>query len=71
MPEGCRGFELFAFAEAPTCPGHFGVGAGLIKEDQSCLLLAHDGLATFHPFGSCLGDVRPVLLGCQKAFFYS
>ncbi len=69
MAEGRFAFEPLAFLEPSACPCHFGVGAGLIEEDQPCLLFTHDGLAALHPFHACLGNVRPVLFGCQKAFF--
>ena len=71
MAEGSFAFEPFTFLEPSARSGHFGVGAGLIEEDQPCLLFTHDGLAGLHPFHPRLGDIRPVLLGCQKAFFYS
>jgi hypothetical protein len=71
MAKGCFAFEPFAFLEASAQSGQFGVGTGLIDEDQSCLLLTHDGLTALDPFYPRLGNVRPVLLACQKAFFYS
>ena len=71
MAKGCFAVEPFAFLEASARSGHFGVGAGLIKEDQACLVLTHDGLASLNPFHPCFDNVRPVLLGCQKAFFYN
>jgi hypothetical protein len=71
MAKGSFAFEPFAFLEASTQSGQLGVGAGLIEENQSCLLLTHDGLTALDPFHPCLGNVRPVLLACQKAFFYS
>lgn len=71
MAERGFAFEPFTLEETPTRPCHFCIGAGLIKKDQPCLLIAHDGLASLDPFHPRLGNVRPVLLGCQKAFFYS
>ena len=71
MAEWCLAFEPFAFEEAPARPGHFCIGAGLIQEDQPCLLLTHDRLSALDPFHPRFDDVRPVLLGSQKAFFYS
>ena len=61
--------QPLALGRAPAQPGHLGVGAGLIDEDQPALLLAQDGLAAIFPFGPRLGQLRPVLLGRPQSFF--
>src|SRR5207247_4196051 len=69
--EGGFGSQSLSFPEPPAQPCHFGVGAGLIKEDQATLMFAHEGLTALDPLKPRRDDIRPVLLRCQKAFFYS
>ena len=58
--------QPFAARRSPPQAGHIGAGASLIDEDQA--LGVQMGLA-LSPFGTCRGDVRPILLGRAYAFF--
>jgi hypothetical protein len=54
---------------APLEPGHLGVQARFVDEDQALVVPAGLGPAPTGPGGGL--DVRPILLGGARRFFYS
>src|ERR1700727_2241774 len=67
-PEGRFGDEAFASGASAMSAGHVGLGPGLVDEDKSPGV---DLRLTRLPLLTPPGDIRPVLFGGAKAFFWT
>ena len=68
--KGRRSMEPFAARRPAPEPGQVGFHRGLVNKDQPMRHMLHARLAALDPGPPGLGDLGPVTLGGDQAFFY-